>query len=150
TRSPTAKRADSSSVSSRLSASSSDSPASRLPPGNSQSPARCESLRRCVIRKRPFSSWISAATTSTRLAKLVAGAEAPHGARAAAGLGRRAPRRPEVHERLVEVVAVTARHQRRGEVPELSLAPHARQPPWPHEDATQDTPHVGVEHGSVP
>src|SRR5262249_13793593 len=150
TRSPTSKRAESSSASSRLSASSSDSPDSRLPPGNSQNPARCEPARRRVTRKRPFSSWISPATTSTRLGNLVARAEALHGAGAAARLARRAPRRAEVHERLVEVVAAAARDERGGEIPELSLTAHARQPPGPHEDAPQDGRLVGVGQGGAP
>src|SRR5262245_8596212 len=85
-----------------------------------------------------------------RSATFVAGAEALHGARAAARLARRAPGGAKIHDRLVEVVAATPRHQCGGEVPERSLTAHARQPPGPHEDAAEDTPHVGVEHGGVP
>src|SRR5439155_392341 len=66
-----------------------------------------------------------------------------------AGLARRAPRRAEIHERLIEIVASAARHQRGGEVPEDPLPANSREPAWAQEHPTQDAPHVGVEHGGV-
>src|SRR5439155_1734369 len=73
-----------------------------------------------------------------------------HRARGALRLPRGAPRGPEVHERLVEVVRPPARHEDLGEVPERPLAADAREPPRAEEDAAKNAADVGVQHGGVP
>src|SRR5262245_32047486 len=81
--------------------------------------------------------------------KPVAGAEALHRAESAARLARCAPRRAEIHERLVEVVAPPARDERGGQVPENALSAHAGEPARTEEHAAQNAPHVGVEYRRV-
>src|SRR3989442_15218780 len=96
----------------------------------------------------------AAATWSTRgtdpLERGDGRAEASHRTARALRLPRGAPRGPEVHERLVEVVRPPARHEDLGEVPERPLAADAREPPRAEEDAAKNAADVGVQHGGVP
>src|SRR5215470_18254307 len=77
-------------------------------------------------------------------------AEAPHGTRRAVGTPRRAPRRAEIHERLVEVVSAPSRHERLRQRPQPRLAAQTLEPARPKEHAAEHPAYVRIEHGRIP
>src|SRR5687768_2020114 len=91
---------------------------------------------------------MSRGTTSAALEGM-ARAERLHRAGRAARLPRRAPRGPEVHQRLVEVVGAPARDESAREIPPARLAAHPAQPARAEKDATEHAANVRVQDRCV-
>src|SRR5262249_38373 len=77
-------------------------------------------------------------------------AEAPHGTRRAVGTPRRAPRRAEIHERLVEVVSAPSRQRGWRQPPRPPLAANPLGPAGPEDPTAEPPAYVRIEPGRTP
>src|SRR5262245_12183209 len=77
-------------------------------------------------------------------------AEAPHRTRRATRPPWRAPRRAEIHERLIEVVSAPAGHERLSQRPQPGFAAQPLEPSRPEEHAAEHAAHIRIEHGRIP